>query len=388
MKQVVAMAIVLLFSTVASAQVIIAPTTNARMDALGVPNHQIDDDFNIFINPAQVSNYKNAFYAEFGVDSCTLCGDSATETGQNDRATDAFGGMNMEMGGALGVWVGRPYESVLSGMLVPGGLEPSANRIDLFFAPAGTPFGVYLGYANQSEDFDSGVLSGDFDFTEYNLAAGANLMDGAAEVALNLGLADAEHNDTTTLGTATSEADALHISVLGRLHRAMGDAGTLISTGRVLWADGEVDKEDFTLIDVLVDTALNCTMHPGALMIAGIGIHYSDLSNGFEETVIELPLNLAIEHQTFEKVKTRFGASKALYRSVETTISGTPPAPDVEVDSVEDGSATVSFGLGWHPQDNLAVDFVVNQDVLFTGTYLVSGVSETLAGKVSASWKW
>ena len=98
----------LFFVSSASAQVISNPTTNARMGGLGVSNWQIEDDFNIWINPAQLRNYKNAIYGELGTDPCASadvsnlglgggCGDSVESSGHNNRnAGSAWGGMNMD----------------------------------------------------------------------------------------------------------------------------------------------------------------------------------------------------------------------------------------------------------------------------------------------------
>ncbi|MBI3595752.1 MAG: hypothetical protein HY203_01200, partial [Nitrospirae bacterium] len=54
MKKLAAVFFILLFASTASAQVISNPSTNARMDGLGVANWQIEDDFNIWVNPAQI----------------------------------------------------------------------------------------------------------------------------------------------------------------------------------------------------------------------------------------------------------------------------------------------------------------------------------------------
>jgi hypothetical protein len=387
-KLVAATAAVLLLASTASASPIEKVVlTNSRIDALGLQNWHVEDDFNIWINPAQISRYKNAIYGEFGVDTCTACGDGATSTGVNDRAVGPFGGFHGEMlGGTTGVWLGRPYAGLLADpdftalSAGPAAALPTANRFDLFYAPGGGMWGITLGYASQSEDSDSG----DFDFNEYTLGVGANLMNGGLEVAGTFAMADAEHNGITSATPGATDdldakEDAMGITLLARSHRDMGE-NKLLATGRVAWAD--YDETKLSVLDVLVDAALNCSMHKGALMVLAIGAHYRDASNDVETSVIELPVNIAIEHQTFERVQTRFGVAKPLYRNVETDVTGD------DVETTEDGAATVSFGLGWQVQDNLVVDAVVNQDVLFTGTYVVSGIPESLSAKVSAAWAW
>jgi opacity protein-like surface antigen len=393
-KLVAATAAVLLCASVAAASPLEPKfvLTNARIDALGLQNWHVEDDFNIWINPAQISRYKNAIYGEFGVDTCTACGDGATSTGIDDRAVGPFGGLHGEMfGGTVGLWLGRPYSGLLAdpdfaginaaslgagdGGL-PAGALPTGNRFDVFYAPSET-LGIMVGYASQSEEGEDG----DLDFNEYTLGVGANLMNGALEVAGTVALADAEHNDTTTAAADTDgKEDAMGVTLLARSHRNVGENNRLLTTGRIAWAD--YDESDLSVLDVIVDAALNCTMHKGALMVLALGAHYRDASNDIEATTIELPVHIAVEHQTFERVQTRFGVSKAIYRNVDVKSD----AGDIE--TTEDGAATVSFGLGWAVQDNLTVDAVVNQDVLFTGTYVVSGIPESLSAKVSAAWAW
>jgi hypothetical protein len=38
--------------------------------------------------------------------------------------------------------------------------------------------------------------------------------------------------------------------------------------------------------------------------------------------------------------------------------------------------------------DNLMIDAVINQDVIFSGTYAISGVPETLSSKLSATYRF
>ncbi|MEK6684133.1 MAG: hypothetical protein AABY46_05670, partial [Nitrospirota bacterium] len=149
MKKLAAIFIALLFASTASAQVISNPTTNARMDGMGVGNWQIEDDFNIWVNPAQLSNYKNAIYGEIGM---YPEGNTVTDPATTNDRTDAWGGMNVDTSyGGWGVYLGRPYSGPLE--VLPG-TPPPANWFDLFYS-RGT-FGVYLGYANTSTETSNG----------------------------------------------------------------------------------------------------------------------------------------------------------------------------------------------------------------------------------------
>ena len=353
MKKLAAVVIGLFFASSAYAQVIFDETTNARMDGLGVANYQIDDDFNIFINPAQVRNYRNAVYGELG---------EATDLG--GESTDVMNGWGgLHTGTSYGTWafyLGRPYhDPIFEYTGVGSGID--ANRLDLFYGSAGVPVGVYLGYANRSDD------SSDEEATEYNLGVGGIFMDGVLEGAIDIAFGNVEDG---------VDEDMFGVALLGRHHADAGAAGTLISTTHIEFM--QFDESDIDVLKLGINTALNSMPNNNTLLVTGIGIEYENAENGTEETTIILPVNIGVEHQTFKRVETRFGVRKALYDSFD---NGSDTI-------VSDGYATVSVGLGVEVTDNLVVDWVVNEDVLFSGTYLVSGSNENLSSKVSASWRF
>ena len=193
MKKLSAVFVTLVFVSSASAQVISNPTTNARMGGLGVSNWQIEDDFNIWINPAQLKNYKNAVYGELGTDGCAStgvfpggggggCGDSVESSGHNNRnAGSAWGGMNMDAPyGGWGVYLGRPYVGPLTTMGAAGagaGVVPAANRFDLFYASQGLPLGFYLSYADASTETKVAAGKTTAESSEINLGVGGLLMN-------------------------------------------------------------------------------------------------------------------------------------------------------------------------------------------------------------------
>ena len=406
--------IALLFTSPVSAQVIIgegllSATTNARMDGLAVSNHQIEDDFNIWINPAQVNNYKNAVYGELGTDPCSTsstadCGSGGSGSGHNGRNSEAWGGFNVDTSaGTWGFYFGRP--TGITGADY-GGSSLMANRFDLFWGTGlnGADVGGYISYASAEEDNTIGGSSGDFDLSEFNIGVGAIVMGGALEGAINVGVGSVDIDDAalvTTLGPTVPggvmEEDVTTISVLVR-HHGEAAGGKLISSAQVLNIDK--DTADTTTTAFLIDTTLNSRPNEDTLFIAGIGVEFESTSNGYESDFFAIPVNLGLEHQTFKKVQTRFGVRKSIYSRLDCsgvdipddngefdTTDCTSVGSD-ETDTVFDGAATTSVGLGWMVTDNLVVDAVINQDVLFTGTYLVSGVAESLSSKLSATWRF
>jgi hypothetical protein len=376
MKKLALVIVVLLFASAASAQVIINPTTNARMDGLGVANHQIVDDFNIWNNPAQINNYKSGIYGELGnySSSAPIVANDADQT----DVTDQWGGIHMEMAGAWGIYLGRPYDGPFSAsgaldVLEAGGAgtAPAANRFDIFYGiPGAMPLGFYLSYANQSEENATTDEA-----SEFNLGAGAVLLDGMLDVALNIGLVDSKLDPGVESDAGPS------FSLFARLQQAH-TGGKYLYSARIITADASTEDVDHSVVAWGIDATCNSNPNDDTLLVLGAGLFGS--SEGNDETLdtIAIPVNLAVEHQTFKKVKTRFGLAKAIYSS-STFDDGT-----TETTTVADGPASVSAGFGWMVHDNLMVDAVINQDVLFTGSYFVSGVPESLSSKISATYRF
>jgi hypothetical protein len=357
MKKLAAALVLTFFASSAYAQVVLDIPENSRMMGMGVSNVQIEDDYNIWINPAQISNYSNMVTIEFGHHSPG--GGSFPES---PDAVGAWGGIHSGTDyGTWGVYLGRPYHDPM-GMygLVSAGMD--ANRLDLFYAPAGVPAGFYVSYANESDD------GPDDDSTEFNLGGGVNLMGGSVELAADIGIANADVGGV--------EEDMIGVGVLARHHGDAGAAGKLISNARVAFR--QFGESEVDVLQIGVGTALNARPNNETLVVTGIGIEYEDVANGVDFSGIAVPVNIGVEHQTFKRAKTRAGVNKDIYHSED----------DGSSTVVSDGYATVAVGLGVDVTDNLVVDWVVNRDILFSGTHLVSGVEETLASYVTGTWRF
>ena len=193
-------------------------------------------------------------------------------------------------------------------------------------------------------------------------------MGGAVELAADIAIATADVGGV--------EEDMFAIGVGGRHHMDAGAAGKLISHFGIAFM--QFDESEVDVLKLDLGTALNAMPNNDTLVVTGIGILYENAENGFEMTTIAIPANLGLEHQTFKRVQTRAGIRKDIYHSVD----------DGSDTVVSDGYATVSVGLGVDVTDNLVVDWVVNRDILFSGTHLVSGVEETFASYVTGSWRF
>ncbi|NLB35198.1 MAG: hypothetical protein GX817_05220 [Elusimicrobia bacterium] len=122
-----------------------------------------------------------------------------------------------------------------------------------------------------------------------------------------------------------------------------------------------------------------------------------------ESSTLLLPINLGLETSLSEKLSLRAGFAKDLInrrKSVSkeglfntTTNPGGPFTKEGQVDEemiVDNviGNATITLGIGWDVLENVTIDAVLRQEVLFTGGYLLSGVPETLASQLTATLRY
>ncbi|MBI5183223.1 MAG: hypothetical protein HY999_02540 [Nitrospinae bacterium] len=181
--------------------------------------------------------------------------------------------------------------------------------------------------------------------------------------------------------------------------------------------DGTSDRENETLT-FTADTALNTRTIGNTLFITAIGFVYSENTRDAVEKV-DVPgvvtgqyqndevettnygalLNLALEHQTFKRMKSRLGLSKPIWQKIDTeTIdrdyseSGTTYqlSSTGKTETLIDLNTPVrtNVGLAFEFIDNLTLDALLQTDVLFTGTGLLSQIQETLATQVGLHYYW
>jgi hypothetical protein len=114
----------------------------------------------------------------------------------------------------------------------------------------------------------------------------------------------------------------------------------------------------------------------------------------WKQTTSEYPLTVGIEHK-IKKIITRLGVTRPLMESQKTTINnpdyagGAVGPRTITTTTTDPQTATVmSLGLGIAIAQYLKMDLVLQQDVLFTGPHLLSGVANTLAGQASIVYKF
>ncbi len=129
----------------------------------------------------------------------------------------------------------------------------------------------------------------------------------------------------------------------------------------------------------------------------------SGTSERVKTDVVELriPLNMGLETTLSERMDIRFGVEKELYNTaaMEYTFPqiGVWDGAQYPVDSVRKGevknniinpAAVVTLGLGWQLLNNVVIDALMRQELLFTGGFILSGVPETLAAQLTATLRY
>lgn len=166
-------------------------------------------------------------------------------------------------------------------------------------------------------------------------------------------------------------------------------------------ADNTLDVNTEQLRNRLTHTALlgmamNTALGEKTLLVYGISANMFLQSNrektvnkigdtttqeyNYDYLMWNIPVNLALEHKISKKFVARTGIQKVLYQFTQAT----PNDPDWANNAVVSTNKTVtgqhttgnvaaSLGLTYVPTDNLTLEAVVAQDILYCGPYIISG---------------
>lgn len=122
----------------------------------------------------------------------------------------------------------------------------------------------------------------------------------------------------------------------------------------------------------------------------------------YERLLLNLPLYLAAEYNVSKLLTLRAGVNKVVYGMEYTKVFDTdygnwdgtkfPITNIIETktvtDKTSDYTTNISVGIKIKLSNNFWCDIVVRQNVLFTGTYVLSGVPETLFSQITAVYKF
>lgn len=165
--------------------------------------------------------------------------------------------------------------------------------------------------------------------------------------------------------------------------------------------------------NISLGSSLNKKINDKTLLISALGISLDTTENSAvqsssagitmeeyktETTALTIPVNIALERVISRVFTARLGVRYDIL-SIQTTKVTDPDAFDaLGRATIEDKKTTVvdlsgqqamvSLGLGVNITNSLKLDAVIRQQLLFTGTYLISGVPETLATLLTVTYKF
>jgi hypothetical protein len=397
-------------------------TRDTETSAFGISNHLLINPFNIFINPAQMTEW-GTVYGELW----------------NENAAEWGGATVQTPFGKLGVFAGRPYTGQVNATAAPfiPRLTPQFGAVDdiynlsvlpltnhsvdiLFGVPLGETIsvGAMLSLANSRrerksvfEDTDT-VLPGEGsaknvqDSGDVQLTAGLLLKDlGFLQaVDLSVGLAFPRVNNEYTLSESTFVADSranssgsllsdngLNVTLLARGILDVGGENRLIGAARLEMTDAsskETQSSGVTNVSFErkvkttgmmfnLDAALHTMPYEKLKLIYSAGLA---MLGGSTEVLITtgkapvtggsfgVPVGVSLEHQTFEKLATRFSVVTTLFSSTwgqelqEVTAANTKYTLDTWQSPVQQ-AATVACGFGWTPAEKVTIDVVLKANV-------------------------
>ncbi len=384
MKKLLALAVTLAFCSTA------ALASHTRVASMGVPSWMIlDDDSNIWANPAGVSSYRNNIWLELW--------DGAGE----------WGGVAMETELAdVGLFLGRPYEGVLDVLSTTGLLtEVPKPMFDLFLSRELENMDIGMRFGMTSLHNSTETAAGDEMYekasdTLIGLGISAQGVGPLAvlDVAFQMHLLSAEVVNETVVNEIDHSLDAgLTYGFGARGAMPLGGAGFLMGYARIEsvdasweWNMGAASADvDFTMSRLTLGAALNQYLGPKTLMVAGLYLErdassYEDERTGadLDETETAIPAAIGLETVLSEKLTLRLGANKDLYRVVAADDGAS------ETKEVTTGGAAASVGLGLNLVENLTIDALVEQRLLYDGPDAVGGNAPGMNAQITAKYSF
>jgi hypothetical protein len=394
--------------------------------------------------PGVVASQPNALYMEFGANA----NPGAAGTGVNQLPTNAWGGVTQEVGpGKLAIWVGRGQNSTINNLYsalntnfttlgtlagstvntaigsTPATLDanalntlaPAAGRVDVLYGfslSETLDLGILISRGNRNGKVENvGGVAGRVDAYDANalgFGVGVEVKEAAIFSLLEIGATmDTDSILVSSKSTAGEDkvehnANVFAVRIGGdmageegafsrvELGFAMGSAASKngvtsatvatgdkeFKTGGTMWnlgyAAGKSGEKGMGLL--------------GAMLKGNSGSSETDGANSkSDNSSLALLVGAAGEAKVREWATARAGVTQNVYQTSSATAAG---ASNQQVTNrSNNGATTLSTGLSLMFGD-WTLDGVLNQDVLYTGTFLVSGVAEALFGQVSATLVW
>lgn len=428
--------------------VAVTATANAsmsRVNGFGAAAAYIADVQNIWTLPGVVASNKNATYFELGKKTSNVVNSAYAG---NAAVANAWGGVDAEVGpGVLGVWFNRPYNelsNLAGGATVPSAVGSGGTPSTTFLTPTqsidllygfglsdSTTLGVAINRASNSlktETVSSGTTTvGDQSSSDLGFGLGLEQKGvgpiDLLEVGLTLNLrGDANTNDNGSVKNKITQGGMdTDLRIGGDIAGSEGKFGrvelglnldsldTKSEPAAAAAANSFVESKQSALawnLGYAMGKSSDKGMGLVGLMLQGNSASRDEANNGtavnkLDSSNLYLLASTAAEAKVKEWLTLRAGlSSKLFYTGSVVTETGAAGATTKVTKSTDQptgttgngglgdaGNAIASFGTSI-TLGSLVIDGVLNQDLLYSGTYLVSGVAGALSSQVSATWAW
>lgn len=361
----------------------------------------------------------------------------------------SWGGVNAKaLGGVIGVWYNRP-NNALNGITGPtlgfftvpdGGFFGGAARnnfYNLINGPLNNQFDVLYGYTlsdattlgfgisratndSKSETVNTATTSTDDSLDDFGISLGVEQKEVGPIALLEVGL---QYNSRSAAHIVkgvntdklTAAGSGINIRVGGDLAGKDGMFGrvelglNMQNLGIKAEPSTSPASTDFTesknsAMGWNLGYAMGGTKDKGmglcGLMLIGTSSSLNEANNTtevnkFDTSKLHLLATTAGEAKLNSLLTFRAGLESDLFYSNttvrETGASGattkTTNTQSAHAGSFTDPNATASMGLSLTLGD-ITIDGVLNQDLLYTGTYLISGTPGAVSSQVSLTWPW
>jgi len=411
----------------------VASASMSRWNGFGQSSLFIGDVQDIWTLPAVVASNANATYFEFGNGG----GTDYTNFGYNNLPGTAWGGAHMTLGpGVLAIWGGRPFNelsNINGGSSVPNanggtGTTPSSSfntpdqMIDLIYGfNVGEGLALGVGINRGTAGSKTEVVSGgtttvsDNSTSDFGISLGADIKGLGPIALLEIGLqfnntagANIENDGTTTNKITLGGSDLdlrIGADIKGekngfqRIEVGVNTDSLTFKTepGDAAPANSFIESKNGAMawnLGWASGMSSDKGMGLGGFILTGLSQDRSEPFNAaevdkFNSSAMTLAFVCAGEGKVKDWITARAGLSSNLWASNSTIVEVGPAGSTTKVTSTNGGTAntTISTGLSLVFGD-ITLDGVLNQDLLYTGSYLVSGIPAGLFSQVSATWGW
>lgn len=193
------------------------------------------------------------------------------------------------------------------------------------------------------------------------------------------------------------------------------DGGDVGVDGVDIWNVAQERNQEATI--AAAGVALNVNATAKTLVIAGASVSKADTLNNalsrnrgsdysptgkvleqyHQRTIVTtLPINLAIEHQINNWLISRAGVEKNVYESTEMQVhdptvvnNDKTDATDTTIINDPSTPTVITLGLGVSVSDRLSLDMLLQQEILFSGTFITSGIpGQAFNTAITASYRF